>query len=60
MKVKLTKGVAWTMENGKRKNVESIDVPTQSDCCKLDCCDNVIRFRDAAGDLQEISFTSIV
>lgn len=40
MKVHLAKGYAYTIENGERKNVEVIEVPKPTDCCKLDCCNN--------------------
>lgn len=52
MKVHLAKGYAYTIENGERKNVEVIEVPKPTDCCKLDCCNNRLSLPtlDANGD----------
>lgn len=45
MKVYLTQGTAYTIKNGKRENVEFIEAST-GECCKLDCCDNVLIMKD--------------
>lgn len=52
MKLHLAKGYAYTIENGERKNVTVIEVPSPTDCCKLDCCNNklVLPTVDANGD----------
>jgi len=43
-KIRFQQGTAWTIENGKRKNVEGIEAPILGDCCKLDCCKKAITY----------------
>lgn len=44
-KVYLEAGTAWTIEDGKRKGVQTIEVPVNDDCCKLDCCNGVLTYK---------------
>ena len=47
-KINLTKGVATKIKNGKKVNVDAIDVPEYDDCCKLDCCTGGLFTKDIA------------
>lgn len=42
--VHLEGGVAWKIIDGKRSSVNSIEVPANNDCCKLNCCDLTIDY----------------
>lgn len=57
----VAKGLIWGVVNGKRVGFESLDeaMDFMSQCCGIDCCNNVIRLRDkVTGVVQEISVSN--
>ena len=55
-KVNFPKGGAYKIKGGKRVTVDAIDVPEYSDCCKLDCCENVIRLKDKCDGVDMVAY----
>lgn len=46
-KVQFAQGVASKIaKGGQKQNVEFVDIPEYSDCCKLDCCTGGIFTKD--------------
>jgi hypothetical protein len=59
-KVKFSDGTAWTMENGKRVPVDSIEASTNNSCGKIDWCAGTLTYKSpASGNYVTINFDDI-
>ena len=55
--VKFEKGVAYTVEGGKRVPVHEMQASYPDECCKLDCCKGGLYLRDIdTGDTYVVWF----